>query len=94
AGKYMLRGMADDGFRLWLDGNVVLNRWGGAGDESKEVDLTEGLHAMKVEYNEYGATAAVRLIWQLRDLSSECAVPAAALYHDSAGIAAMVESPP
>lgn len=34
------------------------------------------------------------LIWQLRDLSGECAVPAAALYHDSAGIAAMVEPSP
>lgn len=94
AGKYVLRAMADDSFRLWLDGKVVLNRWGGAGDESKELDLTEGLHALKVEYNEYGATAAVRLIWQLRDLSGEYAVPAAVLYHDSAGIAAMVESSP
>jgi hypothetical protein len=49
---------------------------------------------LKIEYNEYEVTAAVRLIWQLRDLSGECAVPAAALYHDAAGIAAMVESQP
>ena len=93
AGKYVLRGLADDSFRLWLDGELVLNRWGGAGDEAKEVELTDELHALKIEYNEYGVTAAVRLIWQLRDLTGDYAVPAAALYHDAAGIAAMVESP-
>ncbi|HEV7224861.1 MAG TPA: PA14 domain-containing protein, partial [Pirellulales bacterium] len=93
AGKYVLRASADDGFRLWLDGRIVLDRWGGAGDEAKEVELTDEPHALRIEYNEYGATAAVRLIWQLRDLTGDHAVPAAALYHDAAGIAAMVESP-
>ncbi|HUY90881.1 MAG TPA: PA14 domain-containing protein [Pirellulales bacterium] len=87
AGKYVLHATADDGFRLWLDGKKLLDRWGGAGDESKEVDLTEGLHALKIEYNEYGATAGVRLSWKLRDLSTDFTVPAAALFHDSAGIA-------
>lgn len=92
AGKYVLHASADDGFRLWIDGKPILNRWGGAGDESKEVELTEGVHALKIEYNEYGATAAVRLTWKLRDLSTEFTAPASALFHDSAGIAELIEA--
>ena len=87
AGKYVLHASADDGFRLWLDGKPILNRWGGAGDEAQEVELTDGLHALKIEYNEYGVTAAVRLMWKLRDQSTEFTVPAAALYHDAFGVA-------
>lgn len=91
AGKYVLHASADDGFRLWIDGKKLLDRWGGAGDESKEVDLTEGMHALKIEYNEYGATAGVRLSWKLRDLSTDFTVPGAVLFHDAAGIAESLE---
>lgn len=92
AGKYVLHAAADDGFRLWLDGKKLLDRWGGAGDESKEVEFTVGLHALKIEYNEYGATAGVRLSWQLRDLSTDFTVPGAVLFHDSAGISESLEA--
>jgi hypothetical protein len=50
------------------------------------------VHALKIEYNEYGATAAVRLTWKLRDLSTEFTAPASALFHDSAGIAELIEA--
>jgi alpha-L-fucosidase len=70
SGVYTFEVEADDGARVWIDDELVLDRWsadapGGAG----AVDLTAGRrHELRVEYHEGKQNARVRLFWSGTDL--------------------------
>jgi hypothetical protein len=64
---------ADDGVRLWLDDNLLIDAWTagwGWHDITVPVD-TAGLHRLKVEYFEQVGDAAIRLQWRRADLYPE-----------------------
>jgi hypothetical protein len=70
AGEYTFFAYADDGIRLWLDGQPLLDHWGaGAGFYEETVQVaTEGLHQVKLEYFEGVGDAAIYLLWRRTDL--------------------------
>ena len=56
-----------DGWRLWLDSMLVLDRWTkqSAGTHAAAVTLAPGTrHALRLEYRETTGNARVRLVWQ------------------------------
>jgi len=62
---YMLDARADDGIRVWIDGDLVVDRWERAeGDTGGAVRLEAGsLHTLRVEYFESKQNASAQLFW-------------------------------
>jgi hypothetical protein len=64
-GFYRLFAWADDGIRVYVGGNLVIDEWHGAVDEVYMTDLAlEGTHQVRVEYSEHTAAARVRFWWK------------------------------
>ena len=66
AGSYTFSATADDGIRLWVDGNQIINAWvdEAATTYQATVTLTAGAHVIKVEYYENGGSAVAQVGWQ------------------------------
>jgi hypothetical protein len=66
-GTYTFVTTSDDGVRLYIDGNNVINDWTDHGptDDSAAVSLTAGSHSITMEYYENGGGATARLSWIL-----------------------------
>lgn len=64
-GVYRFSATADDGMRVWVDGQPIIDAW----YESKEhtvtadVPLNPGPHSVRMEYFEAGGNASARLSW-------------------------------
>jgi WD40 repeat protein len=82
AGKYKLTLNHDDGARLKIDGQTVIDGWGGPGEESKEVVLTNQPHVLQLELWENIGDAHIRLQWGLDGGFKEQPVPLDALFHE------------
>jgi hypothetical protein len=65
-GSYLFRDRADDGIRIWVDGQLVINQWQnqGVADFGAYREMTAGLHQIKVEYYDRGAEATAKVWWQ------------------------------
>ena len=66
SGEYELGAAGDEGYRLWLDGQVVVEDWGihGTTTKTKKVQLEAGKkYALKLEYFQDGGGGEARLIW-------------------------------
>lgn len=57
---------ADDGIRMWIDGQLILDDWqdGGAGIVAVERSLASGPHEVRIEYYERQGLASVRVWWE------------------------------
>lgn len=87
-GKYVIRTNSDDGCRLRINGNLLIDRWHrGAGEERAELELTDQLQPFSLEFNDTGVTASVRVAWALKDFSDFQPLPAEALYYDPENLA-------
>lgn len=85
AGKYVFKSYSDDGTRLKIDDKLAIDFWGrGAGEATAEVELTDTPHRLVVEFNDYQVNATFSLVWSLKDLSTEHALPTETLFHDPA----------
>ena len=64
-GKYTFYSASDDGQRVWVDDKLIIDDWNGHGVTEKqgEIELTEGLHAYKVEFFQGGGGAAITEWW-------------------------------
>jgi len=69
-GRYTFFVYADDGVRLWLDDQLLIDAWvPGMGSHEATVEATAaGLHRLRLEYFEATGGAAVRLHWRRTDL--------------------------
>jgi hypothetical protein len=66
-GSYRFSTYSDDGVRLYVDGELVIESWRPMrGYRSATVELGEGLHTVRLEYYERGGIALVRLDWRPR----------------------------
>ncbi len=64
-GTYKFYAVTDDGVRLWVDEQVLIDRWGEQAAQTHEVsiDLVQGWHHVRVEYFELGGVAEARVWW-------------------------------
>lgn len=66
AGRYKFVTATDDGTRLYIDGELVINEWhGGNQSYNAIVDLDAGVHEIKMEYLEEFGLANARLEYEL-----------------------------
>jgi len=77
---YTFTTTSDDGIRLWIDGQLVVDSWidQGTTDHSGDIDLTPGKYSIQVEYYENGGGAVAQLSWESPSTPREY-VPQAAL---------------
>jgi hypothetical protein len=63
---YLLYAQADDGIRVYLDEQVVLNEWHTSDGEDVYVAevVLSGVHRLVVEYYEQGGDALVKFWWK------------------------------
>lgn len=64
--NYRITATVDDGIRVWVDGNLVMDEWREQSVRtfSRDVWLDGGGHDVKVEYYEQAGRAEVHLGWQ------------------------------
>lgn len=75
-GRYKLTACVDDGIRLWLDNQLVLERWPShVADHDITVDLAAKPHAIVVEYHQIANRAWLSLHWQNLDDPDSPRVP-------------------
>jgi len=66
SGKYRFTTVTDDGVRLYIDGRLVIDEWRDMGKETHGVDiqLSSGVHNIRMEYYEKTGAAYARLSWE------------------------------
>jgi hypothetical protein len=60
-GSYALRTISDDGVRVWVDDDRVVDHWTPHESAVDEVPVAAGRHRLKVEYFELGGFAELRV---------------------------------
>lgn len=92
-GDYTFWTQSDDGVRLWVDGNLVINNWtlhGATWNSAAPVTLQAGQrYAIRMELYERTGDAVARLHWQTPGSAVRAAVPANRL--SSCGGAATID---
>ncbi|HEX8221736.1 MAG TPA: PA14 domain-containing protein [Chloroflexia bacterium] len=86
SGTYTFYTMSDDGVRLWVNGQQVVNNWTNHGptENSGTITLEGGqLYDIKLEYYEAGGTALIQLLWQPPN-GTKALLPSSNLYPASA----------
>jgi hypothetical protein len=65
-GPYRFNVRCDDGIRVWLDGELIIDRWQAASSvtHSAERTLASGNHALRVEYYEARGAASILFWWE------------------------------
>ena len=66
AGNYSFRATADDGVRLWLDGDMMTDAWKPQSETTYATRkrLGTGIHEIKMEYYENSGNAVAVLAWE------------------------------
>jgi hypothetical protein len=87
-GNYTFTTVSDDGVRLWVNGNPVINNWSvhaPATDNSSSIALTAGQrYDIRLEYFEQGGGAEARLRWAYPGQSQQV-IPQVRLYPPGSG---------
>ena len=65
-GGYIFWAVADDGVRVYLDGQLLIDEWHDAPGThyQRQLYLAKGAHALIVEYYEHGGKALIRFGWE------------------------------
>jgi len=65
-GHHKFHVTADDGVRLWIDDELVLDHWEDGSFEGEEITrhISEGPHVVRLEYYERGGDAIAHLWWE------------------------------
>jgi hypothetical protein len=83
-GVYTFRTTSDDGVRLWVDGNLVIDNWtthAPTTDSSPPIALKAGFfYELKLEYFESQGGAVAKLAWQTPGTGSTVPIPQHQLY--------------
>jgi len=67
AGVYAFSVTVDDGVRLWVDGNLIIDQWQEQAETTftTQTYLSKGVHHIQMAYFEAGGLAVAKLNWQL-----------------------------
>lgn len=83
-GTYQFQTISDDGVRLWVNGQLVVDNWsdhGPTANTSGNISLTAGQRvATKMEYYEATGGATAKLLWKRPGMFSFQAIPQWQLY--------------
>jgi len=68
-GTYRFSAASDDGVRVWIDGDLVIDKWqdSSAVTHTAERRLGTGNHSLRVEYYDNTGSASIRLRWERTD---------------------------
>jgi len=71
-GTYRFHVLVDDGARLWVDDQLVVDSWhdGGARELAADYALTHGSHRLRVEFYEHTGNARIRVWWKKHESPS------------------------
>ena len=64
---YMFKAESDDGIRVWLDGNLIINEWRLQDEPARYRvihSLEKGYHAIKIEYFNGSGKAVANFSWK------------------------------
>ena len=77
--KYTFEVFVDDGVRLWIDGKTIIDKWStGVTTVTGEATLQAGRkHDIKVEFQDSGGDAVIRLYWSSKQQKKEIIPPSA-----------------
>ena len=66
AGVHNFTATADDGIRVWIDGNLMIDGWIDqvATTYQATLDISEGEHTVQVDYYQNGGDASTQFYWQ------------------------------
>ena len=64
---YRFHVLVDDGARLWVDDQLIVDSWhdGGARELTADYALTKGTHRLRVEFYEHTGNARIRVWWKM-----------------------------
>ncbi len=83
SGTYRFSTVSDDGIRLWINGQQVINNWtdhASTTNTSAAITLTAGVkYSLTLEYYEKGGSAVARLQWSYTGQSLQV-IPASRLF--------------
>ena len=82
SGNYRFHTFSDDGVRLWVDNQLIINNWTdhGGTENSGSITLTAGnKYDIKLEYYENGGAATIKLSWTPPGLTKQI-IPQERLY--------------
>ena len=66
AGTYRFLATMDDGMRIWIDNQLVVDSWTDSQEHTMTFDrFMNGNHAIRIDYFEAGGYAVARFNWQL-----------------------------
>ena len=87
SGNYTLKFFADDGVRVWVDGNLVIDRWGyDPGAVTANLTLSgNSLHELRVDHREDGGGALIQMLWSGPGFAEEI-VPTTNLITPATGV--------
>jgi len=60
-GEYSLRTISDDGIRVWVDGELVLDHWEPHGSVVDYAEIGPGTHDLRVQYRQVGGWFEARV---------------------------------
>lgn len=89
SGPYRLQTLSDDGVRVWVDGQLVINNWNRhvpLYDTTRVLNWSAGQrHTIVMEYQEVGGPGTAQLLWQPPGAAGFATVPAERLYPAAVG---------
>jgi glucose/arabinose dehydrogenase/endonuclease YncB( thermonuclease family) len=77
AGGYTFTATADDGIRVWLDNQLIIDHWVDQAPTTytaSVASVTTGNHAVKVEYYQGGGGGTAQVSWQATGQATTCPV--------------------
>lgn len=86
AGRYLFLLQVNEAAKIYIDDKLVLEEPKGAQKRkptTATTKLSEGLHAIRIEYFDTGGLAKIHLQWQPPGAKAEEVIPARAFVHDS-----------
>jgi len=71
-GTYLFKAYTDDGVRLWIDGQLIIDRWQNqiATLTQQQVSVSAGFHSIRIEYYENIGAATALIWWELLSTST------------------------
>jgi len=77
-GIYTFRALVDDGVRMRVDGQLIIDEWHDSLRHAytKDMVLQAGEHTLRVEYYEHTGGAAAKIWWDVRPLPTATTAPA------------------